>query len=137
LFFRLRPAAVLTGAAFIASIAAIVALAFRGTGSDQPHVAPSGPAPTRLDATVASTGQVTLTSSRGRAISKLPSGTYTIVVRVNSTHADFHLTGPNINRTSKAGVASLGLWGVQLVRGTYRYTNDRDPRATAHVVTVY
>jgi hypothetical protein len=134
---RPRPAAVLTGVACAASIAAIVALALRGAGQTQPRVPSSGRAPTRLLATVNPTGGVTLTTTDGRTITRLPSGSYTIVVRVDSAHADFHLIGPGLNRASKADVASLGLWGVQLVSGTYHYGNDQSPRGTTRVVVVY
>ncbi len=129
--------AVVTAVAFVGSIAAIIAVAVTASGPNSPSVAPSGPAPTQLLATVGPDGQVTLKTQRGRAVTKLPSGSYTIVVRVNSTHADFHLIGPNFNRASKPDAASLGLWGVQLVSGTYRYMNDLSRRASTHAITVY
>jgi hypothetical protein len=67
----------------------------------------------------------------------LPSGWYSVLVRVNSTHEDFHLVGPNVDRTTTGNMPSLTLWGIQFVKGTYRYMNDRDTRAAARVFSVY
>lgn len=98
------------------------------------------PAPTtnKLLATVSTTGdEVTLTDPTGRAIARLHSGWYTIFVTVNAAGADFHLTGPSVDSATKAKIPGVALWGVHLLKGTYRYMNDHDARATAHVLSVY
>jgi hypothetical protein len=105
--------------------------------SSNASIAAAASPPTKLNATVGVEGQVTLTTPNGHAITRLPNGFYTILVRVNSTAADFHLTGPNVQRATREHVASLAIWGVQLLKGTYHYLNDLDPRATTHVITVY
>jgi hypothetical protein len=71
-------------------------------------------------------------------VTRLQSGLYTVLVRVNSTHADFHLIGPSVDSTTTQGVPGVTLLGVHLFKGTYRYMNDHGPRgATTHVLTVY
>lgn len=97
------------------------------------------PAPAnKLLAMVSTTGdQVTLTDSRGRAVTRLRSGWYSIFVTVNATGADFHLTGPSVDSATKARVPGVTLWGFHLLKGTYRYMNDRDARATTRVLSVY
>jgi hypothetical protein len=97
------------------------------------------PAPTnKLLATVSTTGEeVRLTNSGGHAITRLHSGWYTIFVTVSAAGADFHLTGPSVDSATKAKIPGVALWGVHFLKGTYRYMNDRDARATTHVLSVY
>jgi hypothetical protein len=101
--------------------------------------APTAPAPTnKLLATVSTTGgEVTLTDSGGHTITRLRSGWYTIFVTVNAAGADFHLTGPSVDSATKAKIPGVALWGVHLLKGTYRYMNDHNARTTTHVLTVY
>jgi len=91
----------------------------------------------KLNAIVEANGQVTLTTPDGRAVTRLQNGLYTITVTVNSTTADFHLTGPGVQRATRPHVASLALWGIQFLTGTYHYFNDQNPRATTHAISVY
>jgi hypothetical protein len=95
--------------------------------------------PGKLTATVGALGEVTLTDSSGHAITRLPSGRYTVLVTVNSSDGDFHLTGPSVRRTTAAHFVGLTIWGVHLLKGTYRYENNRSGRGhdTAHVIAVY
>ena len=97
------------------------------------------PAPTnKLLATVSTTGgEAALTDAGGHMITRLRSGWYTIFVTVNAAGADFHLAGPSVDSATKAKVPGVALWGVHLVKGTYRYMNDHDARATTHVLSVY
>lgn len=142
-----RPACHTTGRAVLAIAGAAVALAAGGcdsgaSGASKQAAASKtaeAPAPTnKLLATVSTTGhQVTLTDSGGRAVTRLRSGWYSIFVTVNATGADFHLTGPSVDSATKARVPGVALWGLHLLKGTYRYMNDRDARATTRVLSVY
>ncbi len=142
-----RPACHTTGRTVLAIAGAAVALAGGGCGGGasgaSTHAATSktaeAPAPAnKLLATVSATGgQVTLTDSGGRAVTRLRSGWYSIFVTVNATGADFHLTGPSVDSATKAKVPGVALWGLHLLKGTYRYMNDRDARATTRVLSVY
>jgi len=107
------------------------------SGASTQPTAPNTPAPRKLNATVEANGQVTLTTPDGRAVTRLQNGLYTITVTVNSTRADFHLTGPGVQRATGPHVASLALWGVQFLTGTYHYFNDQNSRATTHAISVY
>ena len=99
---------------------------------------PTAPAPSnKLLATVSTTGQVTLTDSGGHTVTRLHSGWYSIFVTVNAAGADFHLTGPSVDSATKAKIPGVAIWGLHLPKGTYRYMNDRDARATMHVLSVY
>jgi hypothetical protein len=147
-----RPARYTTSRAILAIAGAAVALATGGCGggvsgaSTQATTSKTAeiptaeaPAPTnKLLATVSSTGgQVTLTDSGGRTVTRLRSGWYSIFVTVNATGADFHLTGPSVDSATKAKIPGVAIWGIHFPKGTYRYMNDRDARATTHVLSVY
>jgi hypothetical protein len=117
--------------------AGAVAIASCGTATtSQP--ARSQTAPPKLIATAGSSGEVTLTTATGQPVTRLPSGWYTIMVNVNSRNADFHLTGPTVERTAGAS-GGVALWGVHFLKGTYRYMNDRDgdARTSTRVISVY
>jgi hypothetical protein len=134
----------------IAGTAAALAIAGCGEGSGaskqtapakQTAAAQTAEAPAstnKLLATVSTTGgEATLTDSGGHTITRLRSGWYTIFVTVNATGADFHLTGPSVDSATKAKIPGVALWGVHLLKGTYRYMNDHDTPATTHVLSVY
>jgi hypothetical protein len=129
-----------TSRAVLAIAAVALVLVPAGCGSTSSPAskthAPS-PAPTKLTGTVSVTGRVTLETSGGQPVTRLPSGWYSVLVRVNSTHEDFHLIGPSVDRTTTGNTPSLTLWGIQFIKGTYRYMNDRDTRAAARVFSVY
>jgi len=103
----------------------------------EPARTKTSPSPPKLTATV-SASSVALTTASGRSVSRLPSGWYTIAVHLDSGDADFHLIGPNVERTASAS-GSIALWGVHLLKGTYRYMDDRNGRgrASTHVISVY
>lgn len=128
---------------------AALALATVGCGGGGPGVSqqtakpqatePQAPPPTnKLLATVGTTGgQVNLTDSDGRAVTRLRSGWYTVFVTVNAKGADFHLTGPGVDSATKAKVPGVALWGIHFLKGTYRYMNDRDASSTRQALSVY
>ena len=148
-----RPACYTTSRAVLAIAGVAVALATGGCGSGVSGSGVSGtstqaaatsktaeaPAPAnKLLATVSTTGgQVTLTDSGGRTVTRLRSGWYSIFVTVNAAGADFHLTGPSVDSATKAKIPGVAIWGIHFPKGTYRYMNDRDARATTHVLSVY
>jgi hypothetical protein len=143
-----RPACYTTSRAVLAIAGAAVALATGGCGSSGVSgtskqtatlkTAEAPPPSNKLLATVSTTGgQVTLTDSGGRTVTRLRSGWYTIFVTVNATGADFHLTGPSVDSATKAKVPGVALWGIHFLKGTYRYMNDRDAHATTRVLSVY
>jgi hypothetical protein len=150
-----RPACYTTSRAALAIAGAAVALAAGGCGgasgaakqavsaktaeAPAPTAStPTAPAPSnKLLATVSTTGQVTLTDSGGHAVTRLRSGWYSIFVTVNAAGADFHLTGPGVDSATKAKIPGVAIWGLHFPKGTYRYMNDRDARATTHVLSVY
>jgi hypothetical protein len=121
----------------------VAALAACGTSTTPQKPAPQKPArtttpPRMLTATVSALGEVTLTASNGHAVTRLPSGRYTVLVTVNSSNADFHLTGPTVQRTTGAHFVGIAIWGVDLIKGTYRYENNRSGAHTsAHLISVY
>jgi hypothetical protein len=132
----------------IAGIAVVLASGGCGSGASQQTVtskqaaastAATTPTPSnKLLATVSTTGtEATLTDSGGRTLTRVRSGWYTIFVSVDATGADFHLSGPSVNSVTKSKVPGVTLWGIHLLKGTYRYMNDRHARTTTHVLSVY
>jgi hypothetical protein len=67
---------------------------------------------------------VALRTTAGRRVSTVRRGTYWIVVSDRSRSANFHLTGPRVNRRTSARFRGTLRWRVLLVRGTYRYRAD-------------
>lgn len=139
-----RPACYTTTRAALAVAGAAVALAAGGCGSSassapasKKTAKSSPPATNKLIATVNLAGQVTLTTANGHAVARLHNGWYTVFVRINSTRADFHLTGPSVNSATGVGVPGVALWGLHLLKGTYHYMNDRGARAATHVFYVH
>jgi hypothetical protein len=65
-----------------------------------------------------------LRTTANRRVSTVRRGTYWIVVSDRSRSANFHLTGPRVNRRTTARFRGTLRWRVLLVRGTYRYRAD-------------
>jgi hypothetical protein len=78
-----------------------------------------------------------MTERNGHTVTRLRSGWYTLLVRVTSSAADFHLSGPAVHRVTLAHFTGEALWGIRLLRGKYRYYSDHNVRATTHVISVY
>jgi len=130
----------LSGAPFLCALAAALALCGCGGGSSassgaSPPPGASGP-PTKLVGTLADTGAVTLETPAGATVTKLPSGWYTVNVRVNSTTSAFRLVGPGVHLVTKSR-PGITLWGVDLQKGTYHYTSVGPAHAATHSLTVY
>lgn len=79
----------------------------------------------RLIGTVGPSFNITLTNTSGRIVTRLPAGTYTLVVRDRSNIHDFHLIGPGLNRVvTSVTFISTKTVHVTLRRGIYRYLCD-------------
>ena len=128
-----------SGLATVLAVAAAAVLAACGSASKPEHARKKTTAPGELTATVSASGQVTLTSPSGAAVARLPSGRYTLQVTVNSSTADFNLTGPALHQATTPHFVGIALWGVDFVNGTYHYGNDSSAsgRAATHAFTVY
>jgi hypothetical protein len=81
-----------------------------------------GPCSTRLNGSVSRS--VTLATTAGRRVRTLRRGSYWVVVTDASRAANFHLTGPRVNRRTSVGFRGTVRWRVRFVRGTYRYRAD-------------
>jgi len=96
--------------AAVAAAAAIVA----GNG---------GAAIPKLQAVVSDPVNISLTF-RGKKVTSLKAGKYTIVVRDMAGDHDFHLSGPGLNRSTTVGGTGTSRWNVTLRKGTYKYVCD-------------
>jgi hypothetical protein len=81
-----------------------------------------GPCATRLNGAVST--RVTLTVTSGRRVTRIRRGTYWVVVTDRSRAANFHLTGPRVNRATTQRFRGTRKWRVRFLRGTYRYRAD-------------
>jgi hypothetical protein len=113
---RSAPSAVVIALFFAITAAAIAA-----------YATPSGPAgarrataPPKLTASISASGQVALTDRNGHAVARLRRGWYTLLVRVESSRADFHMSGPAVHRATRARFTGEALWGIHFLKGAYR-----------------
>ena len=81
-----------------------------------------GPCSTRLNGSVSRS--VVLATTAGRRVRAIRRGSYWVVVRDASRAANFHLTGPRVNRRTSVRFRGTVRWRVRFVRGTYRYRAD-------------
>ena len=86
------------------------------------HGDTTSPCSRRVNGTV--TSRVVLTTTAGRRVTRLGRGLYWVVVSDRSRFANFHLTGPRVNRGTSARFRGTVKWRVRLFRGTYRYRAD-------------
>jgi plastocyanin len=86
-------------------------------------VAHAGAATPKLSALVADPVKISLTS-RGKKVTKLKAGSYTIVVKDTASDHDFHLTGPGVNKSTTVGGKGTFTWKVTLKKGTYKFVCD-------------
>ena len=80
-------------------------------------------APPKLAASVSDPLNISLTF-KGKKVTKLKAGKYTIVVRDQAADHNFHLTGPGVNKTTSVSGKSTTTWTVTLKKGTYKYVCD-------------
>jgi hypothetical protein len=78
-----------------------------------------------LVATVGTDDGTNITLTRnGQRVTQLPSGTYTIQVRDQSTFHNFHLTGPGVDRSTTVSFTGTTEWTVTLTQGVYTFVCD-------------
>ena len=86
------------------------------------HGDTTGACSRRVNATV--TSRVVLANTAGRRVRTLGRGFFWVVVSDRSRFANFHLSGPRVNRRTSARFRGTVRWRVRLFRGTYRYRAD-------------
>lgn len=86
------------------------------------HGDTTGPCATRLNGAVSA--RVTLTTTSGRRVTRIRRGAFWVVVSDRSRIANFHLTGPRVNRATSQRFRGTVRWRVRFLRGTYRYRAD-------------
>jgi plastocyanin len=79
--------------------------------------------PPKLQGSVSDPVNISLTF-RGKKVSNLKAGKYTIVVKDIAGDHDFHLKGPGVDRTTTVGGTGTWRWNVTLRKGTYTYVCD-------------
>jgi plastocyanin len=85
--------------------------------------ASAGAAVPKLQAFVSDPVNISL-KLRGKPVTTLKAGAYTIVVRDTASDHDFHLTGPGVNKTTTVGGTGTQTWHVILRKGTYKFVCD-------------
>ena len=86
----------------------------------------------KLAAIVSSAGAVSL--AKGAKVTTLSAGVYRVVVRDRAAGANFHLTGPGVDRKTSITRKSSTTWRVTLKSGRYTYQSDTTPKARRTVV---
>lgn len=82
-----------------------------------PTTTPTTPIAMPLRATVTATG-LSLSARR------VPAGLYRLALADRSARRNFHLTGPNVNRSTTRAFVGTTSWTIKLGRGTYRFGSD-------------
>src|SRR5260221_12895956 len=83
----------------------------------------AGAATPKLAASVSDPLNISLTQ-RGKKVTSLKAGTYTIVVQDKASDHNFHLTGPGVDKTTSVSGKGTSTWKVTLKKGTYKYVCD-------------
>lgn len=78
---------------------------------------------TKLVASVSDPFKISLTL-KGKKVTSLKAGSYTIVVEDKASDHDFHLTGPGVNKVTSIGGKGTFTWKVKLKKGTYKFVCD-------------
>ena len=92
-----------------------------------PPPAPPPAKPQKLTAKIGEVGPPTLTTPSGKRVKTLAAGRYALVVKDNSTHHNFHLRGPGVNRSTGIAAKRTYTWTLTFRRGTYTYRDDAKP----------
>lgn len=83
----------------------------------------SGQNPT-LFATVGPGFSIRVADGAGNRITRLPPGTYTVVVADQAAEHNFHLTGPGVDMSTDVEATGTFTWTVTLQAGSYHYQCD-------------
>ena len=67
---------------------------------------------------------ISLSDESGNAINNLAAGTYSLVIKDESTIHDFHLTGPGVDKTTGVGGTSTTTFSVTFNPGHYSFMCD-------------
>jgi plastocyanin len=81
------------------------------------------PASTALVATDGPGFTITLTQ-KGKKVTTLKAGKYTITVKDKSNIHNFHLTGPGVDKKTSVGAVGTTTWKVTLKKGHYQFVCD-------------
>jgi hypothetical protein len=98
-----------------------------GTPPPPPPPPPPSAKPVTLVATVPAAGKVVLHTLAGKRVLTVKAGRVVIKVNDLSTTANFHLTGPGVNRLTPVAGKVHAIWKLTLRRGLYRFRSDRTP----------
>jgi hypothetical protein len=71
------------------------------------------------------------------AVTALEAGRYEITIADTSPGANFHLTGPGIDRRTGVGFRGRTTWAVSLREGSYSYRSDQPRGSKGNVVVVF
>lgn len=92
--------------------------------------------PVKLSAKIGEVGPPTLKTLSGKKVTKLVAGKYTIVVKDTTTHHNFHLRGPGVNKATGVAAKRTYTWKLTFRRGTYTYRDDAKPTVKKTVKVV-
>lgn len=92
---------------------ALVAPAFAG---DAPKV---GPPPPEVFGTVTQKGVVVLKNKKGKQLTTLRRGRYTLTVQDLSKKGGFRITGPGLKKGTGKAFVGATIWGIALKPGKY------------------
>ena len=84
--------------------------------------------PPKLKAAVSGKGVVTLQDARGRAVTTLKPGWYTITIADDSRSLNFHIVGPGVDHATGVHFRGVELWGLHVRKGVYSYRSDPGSR---------
>jgi plastocyanin len=102
-----------------------------------PSPPPAPPAtPGVMVATARSNYTIDVRTPAGQKVDTVRPGPYTIEVRDQSNEHNFHLQGPNVNKTSAVAFVGTQKWAVTLSPGSYRYQCDPHATVMKGVLTV-
>jgi hypothetical protein len=100
----------------LAAAAAVAAALALGGGA-------SAQSPT-LFATVGPGFSIRVADVAGNRITRIPPGTYTVVVNDRASEHNFHLSGPGVDMATDVDATGTFTWTVELQQGTYHYQCD-------------
>ena len=72
--------------------------------------------------------KISLITASGARVRALSQGVYSLTARDLSSHDNFHLTGPGVNRKTGVVQKQTVTWKLKLRLGTYRYRSDAHPK---------
>ena len=120
---------VTTSAAVGVTTLALLAPAF---AADAPKV---GPPPPKLFGVVNAKGTVVLKDSKGKVVTSLRRGSYTVTIQDLSRTDVFRINGPGVSKTTGRKFIGAAIWGVTLKRGTYTIQGTSAKSKRTFVVT--